>query len=83
MLNQFIDMVVLAHLNGVSLLSLQQSLTHDGMCTEEIAEVLDIVIIEARYVLRTPKGCHNLSNDVVLPQSDGSGECAITGPLSD
>lgn len=48
MMQHFVDLIVQAHRQGVSLASLQLSLTKEGMSSEEIADLLDIVALETR-----------------------------------
>jgi hypothetical protein len=48
MMQHFVDLIVQAHRQGVSLASLQLSLTKEGMSSDEIADLLDIVALEVR-----------------------------------
>lgn len=47
-LNEFINSVIRAHRDGVSLASLQLSLTAEGMSGEEVSDLLDLVVLETR-----------------------------------
>jgi hypothetical protein len=48
MLDQFVNNIIQAYKEGVSITSLRLSLTDDGMSDDEIDDLLDIVILESR-----------------------------------
>jgi len=47
-MDSFVRMVVAAHKQGVSLITLKLLLTREGVSDEEVSDLLDLVVIEAR-----------------------------------
>lgn len=78
MLKQFTDLVVQAHLSGVSLADLRLSLTHNGMSEDEISDLLDLVVVEVRHARS-----HHRNYPGVQHTSVSFGQCANSRPLSD